>query len=476
VRILHVGWGFTPWRRGGLIEYAEDVMAAQVERGHEVAYFCSGRHYPRLSGPRLKRRRRDGVAVYEVVNAPIPSGLELGTRTPERDLEEPRTEALFRRALASFTPDVIHIQELLGLPSSVIDVAHAAGVPTVMTLQDYFPLCATLRLVDAEGRICTRLQVGEDCVARNAEAPANTEPYVWETIHYEIRRWYGRLRVGRLISEERYDWIVRKVVDWAIEDMPRAWPQDGPRARPEPRLAPAYQRRRDVNVERLNRVDRLVPQSRRVAEIYAARGVSPERMTHVPFTLQHIEHLRPRALSEPPSPVTFVTLGGCASRTKGSLVVRDALRALAPERFRLLVAGGVDEEVREELERHPCVELRGTYEPHELDALLGAADVGIVPSTWEEALGYVGLEMLSKGLPLIANPLGGIVEYAREGETAWLNHSLTGDGLADLMAQLVDDPAQVLEMHRRVLETAAAMIVPMDRHLEAIEAIYRSAA
>jgi glycosyltransferase involved in cell wall biosynthesis len=476
MRILHVGWGFTPWRRGGLIEYAEDVMAAQVGRGHEIAYFCSGRHYPRLSGPRLKRRRRDGVAIYEVVNAPIPSGLELGTRTPERDLSEPGTEALFRRTLASFAPDVVHVQELLSLPSSLIDVAREAGVPTVMTLQDYFPLCATLRLVDADGAICTRLEVGEDCVARNAEAPANNEPYVWETIHYEIRRWYGRLRVGRLISEERYDWLVRKVVDWAIDDLPKAWPEEGPRARPEARLAPAYQRRRDVNVERLNRVDRLVPQSRRVGEIYAARGVTPERMTHVSFTLQHIEHLRPRALDAPPSPVAFVTLGGCASRTKGSVVIRDAVRALEPSGFRLIVAGGVDDEVREELEGHPCVELRGLYEPHELDALLDGADVGIVPSTWEEALGYVGLEMLAKGLPLIANPLGGIVEYAREGETAWLNGSCTGAGLAELMASLIEDPARVLEMHRRVVRARQAIIPRMDAHVDAIEAVYRAVA
>lgn len=450
-------------------------MGAQVARGHEVAYFCSGRHYPRLSGPRLKRRRRRGIAMYEVVNAPIPSGFELGTRTPERDLSEPGTEAAFRRVLGSFRPDVVHVQELLGLPSSLLDVARVAGVPSVMTLQDYFPLCATLRLVDAEGAICTRLQVGEDCVARNAEAPANTEPYVWETLHYEIRRWHDFLRVGRLITAEQYDWVVRKVVDWAIEDMPMAWPEEGPRARPEPRLAGAYQRRRDLNVERLSRVDRLVPQSRRVGAIYAERGVAPERMAYAPFTLAHIERLRPRPREAAPSPVTFVTLGGCASRTKGSLVVRDAVRRLEPGGFRLVVHGGVDDEVRDELERHPAVELAGKYEPHELDGLLDAADVGIVPSAWEEALGYVGLEMLAKGLPLIANPLGGIVEYARDGETGWLNASCTGEGLAELMAGLIAEPERVLEMHRRVVAARDSLITPMAVHLDAIESIYAEA-
>jgi hypothetical protein len=44
-----------PWRPGGLIAYAEELMEEKVKRGHDVAYFVSGRHYPNLSGPRLKR-------------------------------------------------------------------------------------------------------------------------------------------------------------------------------------------------------------------------------------------------------------------------------------------------------------------------------------------------------------------------------------------------------------------------------------
>ena len=29
MRILHIGYGFRPWREGGLIAYAEDVLGAQ---------------------------------------------------------------------------------------------------------------------------------------------------------------------------------------------------------------------------------------------------------------------------------------------------------------------------------------------------------------------------------------------------------------------------------------------------------------
>lgn len=471
MRVLHVGWGFWPWRIGGLIHYAKDLMAAQVARGDDVGYFFAGRHYARPARTRLKRWRLDGVAMFEVVNCPIVSGLELGTRRPQLDLDEPRAEAAFASALRSFRPDVVHFQELLCLPSSLIDIAAEAEIPTAMTLQDYLPLCSTLRLFDADGRICERLDVGEDCAVRNAGAPATRRPFVEDTLRYEIPRWRRRLRGHRW--PVRYDRLAERVSEWSLRTVDRETP-------PQDHASPAaYQRRREVNVERLGRVGRLVAQTPRVAEIYRARGVSAERMTTFPFTLAHIERLRPRSLREPPATLTFTTLGGCASRTKGAHVITGALRVLREAglegRFRLLIHGGVHADVRTELESYPDAELPEMYPPERLDSMLDEVDVGVMPSIWEEALGYTGLEMIAKGIPLIANPLGGIVEYALEGETGWLNTSCSGEGLAEIMARLIADPRQVVEMHERVLAARDRLVPSMDAHLDAIYESYRVA-
>ena len=478
MRILHVGWGFWPFRKGGLINYAQDLMAGQAERGHDVAYFFTGRHYRGRSGPRIERWRVGEVEMHEVIDGPIVSGLELGTQFPELELNEPWLESAFDELVRTFRPDVVHFQELLCVPSSLIDVAAEAGAGTVMTLQDYFPLCSTLRLFDADGAFCTRLEVGEDCVARNAQAPANRRSFVEETLWYATWNWHRRLhdRIG-----PRLDWLyypmARRARDLALRRFDREEP--APARRPGSELAPAFQRRRDVNVERLGRVGRLVAQSPRLKEIYEARGVSTERMTTLRFTLAHIEDLRPRELSSPPAPVVFATLGGCASATKGSRVLVGALRALREAGlggdFRLRIFGGVDPAVRAELETYPEVQLHGEYGREQLDTLLEDVDVGIMPSIWEEAYGYSGVELLAKGIPLIANPVGGIVEYAREGETAWLNSARSGSGLADLMAKLIGDPGQVVEMNARVREARDRLVRPYAEHVEAIEEIYREA-
>ncbi len=481
MRILHVGWGFSPWREGGLITYAEDLMTAQVERGHEVSYFLSGRHYPYLSRPRLKRWRRHGVAMHEVINPPIVAGMEHGTRDPERELSEPRMEAAFRRVLDAVRPDLVHIQELHGLPSSLIEVAAAAGVPTAMTLHDYGPLCATLRLFDADGRICMRRDVGADCVARNADALLDPGVYVDITIRFELNRARELLGLGPSSAPpfetpllERMRWhAIRSVWNGEPAERAREWGREERR----PALEAAFQRRREVNVERLGKVGRLIAQSPRLAEIYRALGVADERMSVLPGPATHIERLRARRLEAPPSPVSFGTLNGSASASKGSMVLVEALRTLRAQglegAFRLLVLGRVDDAVRPELLDYEGVELRGLYERGELDSLLDEVDVGLMPSMWEEAYGYTGLELLAKGIPLIANPLGGIVEYAQEGRTAWLNDSCSGQGLAALMSRVIREPELVVLMHRRVVALREELIPRWQSHLESLARIYR---
>src|SRR5579884_3941354 len=95
MRILHVGYGFRPWRGGGLILYAEDVMEAQAARGDEVSYFFRGRHYPLAPNDRLHRWHRAGVEMREVLNSTLNFGGDRGTLTPEADLVHPPSEAAF---------------------------------------------------------------------------------------------------------------------------------------------------------------------------------------------------------------------------------------------------------------------------------------------------------------------------------------------------------------------------------------------
>jgi glycosyltransferase involved in cell wall biosynthesis len=470
MRVLHVGSGFVPWRVGGLVAYAEDLMQAQVRRGHDVACFFSGRHYPFVSGPRLRRWRHRGAAMLEVVNSPL---VDHG-RQPDAEISEPRLERMFERTLAELRPDVVHVQELAGLPSSLLEVARDSGVPVVMTLHDYFLLCSTFKLFDSDGRVCLRREIGADCMATTATAPGGPNVLVEATIAHDLARAKEAVPLVRHVSFAPLSPVLGPV----FRRMSGATGADRPRAPSPPAgaSAAAFQRRREVNVDRLNRVDRLVAVSERVREIYGLLGVDGERIQTVHPTLERLQHMRPRRATGR-TPVTFATLGGIPSRAKGAGLLAEAAACLVAcgAAFRLLAFGHYEPEVLRELERLPGAELRGPYGGEELDALLDEVDVGIVPSLWEEAYGLAGVEFLAKGIPVIGNAIGGIVDYVRDDETGWVNASCTAEELAAIMGRLIERPGEVAEMGRRVVGSRGQIVKPMDEHALEIEDVYREA-
>ena len=480
MKVLHVGLGFRPLRWGGLIAYAEDLMDAQVARGHEVAWFCCGRSYPFMQGPRLRRWKRRGIAMYEVLNTPVVMGGDLGPAYPERELDEPATEAMFRRTLDEFRPDVVHVQELLGLPSSLFGIARERGVPVLMTLEDYQPLCPTLKLYDAEGNICLRRQPGSMCAVCCRDAPLTNQNLIEQSLRHD-EQWVLE-KVPGLKHVPRPRPLVN-AVRGAQQGVQRAWRRrrgipDAVPEEPVSTAAPpeAYDRRRDVNVARLSEVDLLIAMSNRVAEIYAQLGVDASRIRVLHLTLDHIANLRPRRIESVGRPVRFATLAGCASAEKGSFLVRDTVRLLREQGFterdyRLTIKGYLDDRVEGDLRADPAVELGTVYGPEHMDEMLDALDVGIVPSMWEEAYGYVGVEFLAKGLPVIGNAVGGITDYVREGETGWLNDR-TPEGMAAIMASIIRDPGQVAERNARILELRGDLVKSLPQHVDEMESVY----
>lgn len=436
-------------------------MAEQVRRGDDVSYFFSGRYYPYLHGPRLRRWERDGVVMLEVVNSPLHDH----GRQPGLELSEPAIEQMLERTIETIRPDVVHIQELAGLPGSLIDISRNARVTTIMTLHDYFPLCPTFKLLDSEGQVCLRKEVGADCVATVANSPSHPDLLFTATLAHDL----PRLPLVRLLPAKLRDRPALGVAGLIARRATRATrpPAENP--------AVAYQRRRDLYVARLNEADSLIAVSKRVAEIYEQLGVRADLLQTMQITLRHFEDLHPRTPDLKP-PLTFGTLAGLESQAKGAHILIDAMRALeravGSGRLRLVVFGYVPPGIADQARQIPGIELRGPYLPQDMDQMLDAVDVGILPSVWEEAYGFTGIEFLAKGIPVIANRIGGMVDYTREGETGWLNHSCSSQELAGIMGRIADDPEQVSRLNSYLKAQRDSIIMPMARHANQLDGVY----
>jgi glycosyltransferase involved in cell wall biosynthesis len=476
VRVLHVGWGFRPFRAGGLIAYVEDLVRAQADRGHEVAYFFSGRHLPH-GRPHLRRWRRDGVEMLELWNGPVTPS-PAGTLTPWLDLDEPVSESAFDAVLERMRPDVVHVQELVGLPSSLLELPGRHGIPVVLSLEDYQLLCPTLKLFDADGRNCRRGRPGRMCRVCCAHAPDSAAPLVRRTLEDMLipggER--GTMVANNVLNAIRFDPRVRRA-QAALRPSTDTQPAPPARAATSPATAEDYDRRRLVNVQRMNGVAAVLAMSTGVADLCRELGVEDARLRVLHFTLTHVAKLVPSPRAAPADPMVFTTLNGCSSVEKGLDVVLEALAQLSSwglgERFRLHVWGFVAPGRRDELHAHPAVELKGNYTDSDLDRMLAGADVGIVPSIWEEAYGYTGVEMLAAGVPVIGNARGGIPDYVLPGKTGWLNETAGGAELAGHMRRLIGDPHAVEELRTALRRRRPASVKPMARHVDEIEAVYR---
>jgi hypothetical protein len=344
MRLLHVGSGFRPWRRGGLVAYVEDLVDEQARRGHDVAYVFAGRRYPYVRGPRLRRWRRGDVAMLEIVNSPL---YDHG-RQPLLELDEPSVERLFERVVREQRPDVVHVHEIAGLPSSVLEVARRLGVPTVVTLQDYFFLCPTFKLLDAAGRVCPRGEVGAECVTATAADPRPA----WLMVEATLRHDLPRLPVVRRLPARPRDRAVARLSTALARRTAGEATGD----------AAAFARRRAVNVERLGAATRVIAMSERVAALHVERGVDARRVRTLQLTLAHIDGLHPRR-PRPGAPVVFATLGALESEAKGGRLLLDAVRSLSaeapPGSFRVAVLGHVDGAFAAEAHALDAVELRG---------------------------------------------------------------------------------------------------------------------
>jgi glycosyltransferase involved in cell wall biosynthesis len=466
MKVLHIGWGFKPWRGGGLIEYAEDLMNIQADNGWEVSYLFSGRYYP-YSPTKLEKWKNGNINMFEIINSPLFHAGDFGTIYPKLDLEEKTIENYFREVLNQVRPDIIHIQELAGLPSSLIEIAKKEyKIPLVMTLHDYFLLCPTLKLFKYNNQVCIGHDIKDECVICCRNAPKDGKFLIITTLLYylkKIRLFKPILKIKNILSNF-FTKNPGKIENGT--DLEQFKPENED-------LKLDYQRRRDTNIARLKKIDKLISVSHRMEDIYRSYGINNLITLH--STVKHLELIKPKII-DINNPIKFGTLSSCGVISKGSQVLLEAVDMLILEgygkHFELHIWGGMERSVKRIL-NYEDVFYHGPYETEDLNGILGTVDVGIVPSIWEEAYGFTGIEFLAKGVPVIGNKRGGIVDYVTDGETGWLNKTASGKELAAIMERIIKNPEDIMELNRKIIEIKG-LFKSMNTHFNEIQDLYLS--
>ena len=76
---------------------------------------------------------------------------------------------------------------------------------------------------------------------------------------------------------------------------------------------------------------------------------------------------------------------------------------------------------------------------------IGHSSVVVVPSVWPEPFGYIGIDALAMGKPVVACSVGGIPEWLQNGDNGFLVSPKNSKGLAECIRKIITDE----EMRKR---------------------------
>ena len=121
MRILHLVHQYLPDYVGGTELYTQTLATLQAATGHDVAVFCpSPESVDRDSMPAVSEQ---GVRVFR-----IPLGPRSRTQVFRDTFRQPQLLDALRAILQQESPEIVHIQHLMGMPVGLVDLLVEMGI------------------------------------------------------------------------------------------------------------------------------------------------------------------------------------------------------------------------------------------------------------------------------------------------------------------------------------------------------------
>lgn len=409
LRILHLVHQYLPDHVGGTELYTHWLAQGLSQRGHQNIIF----HRRTGEGTGLDNRTDEtGTQIWAAWSGPLTPLRRFNATFGDKALCH-----AFERVLDQTQPHLVHVQHLMGLPKTLIDIIRRRDLSFVITLWDFWWVCANAQLLTNYSQtICPGPNVYLNC-ARCALARA---------------------------------------------DRPNLWPAVPP-------LAALLAWRNHQLGQVLQTARQIIAPTPFVRDWYVEHGAPAETLTVIQPGLE--VPLRPlRRSRSPEEPLRLAYIGGL-SWQKGVHVLIEAVAGL--EGIEVWLAG--DETAHStyvaqlRAQASPQVRFLGKLSRAEVWAILAQVDVVVIPTLWYETFSFIVSEAFAAGVPVIASRLGPLADRVRDGIDGLLVSPGDSPALRQAIRRLQEDAALLpqLQANVRPPHTLAA-------HVEEMEAIYQS--
>lgn len=415
-------------------------------RGYEVSVFTG---YPSQAlmneSERFDSYTYEGIKVSRFYYAPVPLGTQ--DNIIEAEYNNLFFAAYFRKFISEYKPDIVHFFHLSKLSASPIDVCVELGIPTVMTITDFWLICPTSQLRLPSGSLCNGPDAnGVNCLRHIVESSHPPETY-------------NKLRALP-------NWLVALMI-WSIQHriFPKKWFTSYVRA-----LA----NRPKFLKNRMNQIDRVLVPTHLMQTILQKHGLHPSRVSFMPFgiDISNIERRHDKGIMNQLR-VGFI---GTLFEHKGAHLLVEAVQSL-------LTDIPIDLQIYGALEQFPeyvaslyqiakgdsRITFCGTFPNNEIGKVFSELDILVVPSIWYENTPLVIYSAQAAGCPIIATNLGGMSEVVHHEVNGLLFEKGNVIELAKAIRRLHED--------RVLLRRLADNLVPcksVQDYVNELESIYKT--
>ena len=417
LRILHIVHQYLPEFVGGTEHYTRTLAEHQVKAGHTVSVFTPTAGNSGWPEPAIE----EGVRVYR-----LPVGPRSRRQVFFQTLRETGIRDAFDGVLAREKPSLVHGQHFMGLPAILADETVAAGIPLVITVHDYWYVCANAQLItNYDHTIC--------------QGP---QPHFVNC---------GRCAVVRA-GYDQAQWLA-------------------------PAVAPLMAYRNRVMRRMLTSASRVIFPSHFVQKIYQEMGIPRGNTIVVPHGIEAPEEWSSETPEgRPPAPGRQLRIGfvGSVAWQKGLHNLVTAVNRLPAEGISCDIYGSLATYPDyvgqlQEMSTHPGIHFHGQIAHDLLWSKLAALDVLVLPTMWYEASPLSIQEAFAARVPIIASRIGAMEELIRDGEDGLLVPPGDVDALTDALFLLYQEPQRLAS-----LRAAIRPVRTIQEHVADVADVYHS--
>ncbi len=396
----------------GGTEVHVNLLARALSAQHDVA-ICYRVARPGKAEFSIERGAYEGVPTYGIVNNYSWSS------GPEGAYRCLAIEPAFEQVLDEFQPDLVHFHHLGELSTTLPAVVRARGVPAVLTLHDFWPMCYRSYLMTPWNALCLGPDGGQRCGPCWAHDHVSAGPLLSGGRLARMKAWGVRGTLRRIGG------VLHKQASGVSQD---------------------HLLERDAHFRQvLQQFDALWAPSRFLRDRIARWADMPDGIDYIPNGINpdNLADYDPLLPNEPRLQIGFV---GTVSRHKGVEVLVEAMNLLAGEPVDCRIYGAplYDDGLAymnglEQSLTNPSVCFEGRVPNAEIGDVLSGLDVLVVPSVWWENCPMTILEAQYARRPVIATNIGGMAELVHDGKNGLTFAPGDAEALAEAIKRLAHD-------------------------------------